>query len=131
MPKSIGPRRPPRHSSWWVSGPMSSRNSDKTDGSGIRDQGSGSKDQGSGSGGTSGQRLQKIIAQAGIASRRAAEQLIADGRVTINGTTVREMGTRADPGRDDIRVDGRRVKSAERLRYILLYKPAGYVTTRS
>jgi len=76
-------------------------------------------------------RLQKIIAQAGLASRRAAEKLIAEGRVTINGEIVREMGTKADPARDDIRVDGRRVKSAERLRYILLYKPAGYVTTRS
>src|SRR3954465_12241366 len=91
-------------------------------GSGIGDQGSGTGDQGSGSDGDSGQRLQKIIAQAGIASRRAAEQLIADGRVMINGPTVREMGTKADPARDDIRVDGRRVKSAERLRYILLYK---------
>ena len=78
-----------------------------------------------------GVRLQKLISQAGIASRRAAEKLIADGRVTVNGETVREMGTKADPSHDDIRVDGRRIKSAERLRYILLYKPAGYVTTRS
>ena len=77
------------------------------------------------------QRLQKIISQAGIASRRAAEKLIAEGRVTINGETVREMGVKADPASADIRVDGRRVKSAERHRYILLYKPAGYVTTRS
>jgi 23S rRNA pseudouridine2605 synthase len=76
-------------------------------------------------------RLQKIISQAGVASRRAAERLISEGRVTVNGETVREMGTKADPARDDIRVDGRRIKSAERLRYILLYKPAGYVTTRS
>ena len=77
------------------------------------------------------QRLQKIISQAGIASRRAAEKLISEGRVTINGETVSEMGVKADPATDDIRVDGRRVKSAERHRYILLYKPAGYVTTRS
>jgi len=76
-------------------------------------------------------RLQKIISQAGIASRRAAEKLIAEERVTVNGETVREMGTKADPTRDDIRVDGRRIKSAERSRYILLNKPAGYVTTRS
>ena len=76
-------------------------------------------------------RLQKILAQAGVASRRAAEQLVADGRVSVNGTTVREMGTKADPASDDIRVDGRRIKSAEPLRYILLNKPAGYVTTRS
>ena len=66
-----------------------------------------------------------------MSSRRAAEKLIAEGRVTINGETVREMGTKADPASDDIRVDGRRVKSAARPRYILLYKPAGYVTTRS
>lgn len=76
-------------------------------------------------------RLQKIISQAGVASRRAAEKLIEEGRVTVNGETVREMGTKADPTRDDIRVDGRRIKSAERSRYILLNKPAGYVTTRS
>lgn len=76
-------------------------------------------------------RLQKILAQAGIASRRAAEKLIAEGRVSVNGTTVREMGTKADPSVDDIRVDGRRIKGPERLRYILLNKPAGYVTTRS
>ncbi|HEY7186446.1 MAG TPA: pseudouridine synthase [Vicinamibacterales bacterium] len=77
------------------------------------------------------QRLQKILSQAGIASRRAAEKLIADGRVSVNGETVREMGVKADPTVDDIRVDGRRVKSAERPRYILLNKPKGYVTTRS
>jgi 23S rRNA pseudouridine2605 synthase len=76
-------------------------------------------------------RLQKIISQAGVASRRAAEKLIAEGRVTVNGETVTAMGTKADPSRDDIRVDGRRIKSTERPRYILLYKPAGYVTTRS
>jgi len=76
-------------------------------------------------------RLQKILSHAGIASRRTAEKLIAEGRVTVNGTPVREMGTKADPAHDDIRVDGRRVKGPERLRYILLYKPPGYVTTRS
>src|SRR5688572_18325938 len=76
-------------------------------------------------------RLQKVLSQAGVASRRAAEKLIAEGRVTVNGATVREMGTKADPARDDIRVDGRRVKGAERHRYILLYKPTGYLTTRS
>ena len=76
-------------------------------------------------------RLQKILSQAGIASRRASEKLIADGRVTVNGTTVREMGLKADPVADDIRVDGVRIRTAERHRYILLCKPAGYVTTRS
>jgi pseudouridine synthase len=78
-----------------------------------------------------GTRLQKILSQAGVASRRAAERLIAEGRVTVNGKTVGEMGVRADPARDDIRVDGRRIKTAGRLRYILLNKPAGVVTTRS
>jgi 23S rRNA pseudouridine2605 synthase len=76
------------------------------------------------------QRLQKILAHAGIASRRAAEVLIAEGRVTVNGTTIRDMGHKADPAADDIRVDGRRVRMPDRLRYILLYKPVGYVTTR-
>jgi 23S rRNA pseudouridine2605 synthase len=76
-------------------------------------------------------RLQKILSQAGIASRRASEQLMLEGRVTVNGTTVRELGTKADPARDDIRVDGRRVKPIERRRYLLLNKPRGYVTTRS
>jgi 23S rRNA pseudouridine2605 synthase len=74
-------------------------------------------------------RLQKLLSQAGVASRRAAERLIAEGRVTINGATVREMGTKAAET-DDIRVDGRRIRSAERKRYILLHKPAGVVTTR-
>lgn len=76
------------------------------------------------------QRLQKVLAQAGVASRRAAEKLMAEGRITVNGKTIREMGAKADLSVDDIRVDGRRLK-AERPRYILLYKPAGYVTTRS
>jgi 23S rRNA pseudouridine2605 synthase len=77
------------------------------------------------------ERLQKILSQAGIASRRASEQMMLDGRVTVNGTTVRELGTKADPARDDIRVDGSRIRIAERHRYILLNKPRGYVTTRS
>jgi 23S rRNA pseudouridine2605 synthase len=77
------------------------------------------------------ERLQKILSQAGIASRRASEQLMLEGRVTVNGVTVRELGTKAEPGRDDIRVDGRRVKLVEHHRYVLLNKPRGYVTTRS
>lgn len=77
------------------------------------------------------QRLQKILAHAGVASRRAAEKLIAEGRVTVNRTTVREMGVKADPDVDDIRVDGRRLRAPQRHRYILLNKPAGVVTTRS
>jgi 23S rRNA pseudouridine2605 synthase len=74
-------------------------------------------------------RLQKILSQAGVASRRAAEKLMLEGRVSVNGRTVLELGTKADPAHDDIRVDGRRIK-AERPRYILLNKPRGYVTTR-
>ena len=77
------------------------------------------------------ERLQKILSAAGIASRRTAETLIAQGRVTVNGQTVTELGTRASLEEDDIRVDGRRVKGAQRRRYILLYKPRGYITTRS
>jgi pseudouridine synthase len=76
-------------------------------------------------------RLQKILSTAGIASRRAAEEYITQGRVTVNGETVTELGTKADPETDDIRVDGRRVKTPARRRYILLYKPKGYITTRS
>ncbi len=78
-----------------------------------------------------GTRLQKVLSQAGVASRRAAEELIAEGRVSVNGRTVLTMGVKVDPVKDEIRVDGRRIKGAPRLRYVLLYKPAGYVTTRS
>jgi 23S rRNA pseudouridine2605 synthase len=81
--------------------------------------------------GSSAIRLQKILSQAGVASRRAAEKLIEDGRVSVNGRTVREMGVKADPLADDIRVDGRRLRAPERHRYILMNKPAGVVTTRS
>ena len=76
-----------------------------------------------------GERLQKILAQAGIASRRAAEQIILDGRVQVNGQTVTELGTRADPARDHIRVDGKLLHGRETERYFLLNKPRGYVTT--
>jgi pseudouridine synthase len=77
------------------------------------------------------ERLQKILSQAGVASRRASEQLMIEGRVTVNGGTVRELGTKADASKDDIRVDGRRIKIAERHRYLLMNKPTGFVTTRS
>ena len=76
-------------------------------------------------------RLQKIISAAGIASRRAAETLISDGRVTVNGKTVTELGSKADPEVDYIKVDERRLKRSQQLRYFLLNKPRGYVTTRS
>lgn len=75
-------------------------------------------------------RLQKLLALAGVASRRAAEALIAEGRVSVNGQVVTTLGAKAVPGVDDVRVDGRRVKSSERPRYLLLNKPTGYVTTR-
>ncbi|MGH9370441.1 MAG: pseudouridine synthase [Vicinamibacterales bacterium] len=77
------------------------------------------------------ERLQKILSAAGVASRRAAETLIAQGRVSVNGATVTALGTKADPEADDVRVDGRRVRPSHRRRYILLYKPRGYITTRS
>ena len=75
-------------------------------------------------------RLQKLLSQAGVASRRAAEELILDGRVSVNGEVVRTLGTKADPATDQILFDGRRVRLAVRARYILLNKPRGYVTTR-
>jgi pseudouridine synthase len=77
------------------------------------------------------ERLQKILSQAGVASRRASERLMVEGRVTVNGQTVVELGSRADAARDDIRVDGRRIKIPDRHRYLLVNKPRGYVTTRS
>lgn len=76
-------------------------------------------------------RLQKVLSAAGIASRRAAEEYITQGRVMVNGKTVTELGTKADPDTDEIRVDGRRLKPAKGRRYILLYKPRGYMTTRA
>jgi pseudouridine synthase len=79
----------------------------------------------------SAERLQKILSRAGIASRRASERLMIEGRVSVNGTTVRELGSKADPEHDDIRVDGRRIRLPDRHRYLLLNKPRGYVTTRS
>jgi 23S rRNA pseudouridine2605 synthase len=77
------------------------------------------------------ERLQKIIAAAGIASRRKAEELIAAGRVQVNGQTVTELGSKADPVHDHIRVDGKLLHGAERPRYYVLNKPRGYVTTAS
>jgi pseudouridine synthase len=75
-------------------------------------------------------RLQKLLSAAGVASRRAAERLITDGRVSVNGKTILELGAKASPA-DDIGVDGRRVSQPATLRYILLNKPVGVVTTRS
>ena len=77
------------------------------------------------------ERLQKILAAAGIASRRHAEELIVEGRVQVNGKVVTTLGSKADAGRDHIRVDGKLLHGAERLRYFVLNKPRGYVTTVS
>ena len=77
------------------------------------------------------ERLQKIIAAAGVASRRKAEELIAQGRVTVNGQVISELGSKADPERDHIKVDGKLLRGAERHVYLLLNKPKGYVTTVS
>ena len=76
------------------------------------------------------ERLQKLLSAAGICSRRAAETYITAGRVTVNGVPA-ELGQRADPDRDDIRVDGRPLAEREELVYLLLNKPRGYVTTLS
>lgn len=78
-----------------------------------------------------GERLQKILSQAGIASRRKAEELILEGRVQVNGKIVTELGTRADLERDHIRVDGKLLHGREPQRYYMLNKPRGYVTTVS
>jgi 23S rRNA pseudouridine2605 synthase len=77
-----------------------------------------------------GVRLQKLLAEAGVTSRRGAERLIAAGRVSVNGVPVSELGARADPERDRVEVDGRPLPRAEAKRYVLLHKPAGYLTTR-
>jgi 23S rRNA pseudouridine2605 synthase len=77
------------------------------------------------------ERLQKILAAAGVASRRAAEEIIAAGRVAVNGNVVTELGTKADPEVDEIFVDGEPLRKRQRLLYFLLNKPKGYVTTVS
>lgn len=76
------------------------------------------------------ERLQKILSAAGICSRRAAEPLLEAGRVTVNGRTA-GLGDKADPGRDDIRVDGVPVRPDGKRTYLMLHKPVGYVTTLS
>ncbi len=75
------------------------------------------------------ERLQKIIAAAGIAPRRKAEQLITGGLVSVNGQVVSELGSKADPEKDHIRVNGKLLQGAERHVYLLMNKPKGYVTT--
>lgn len=77
------------------------------------------------------ERLQKIIAAAGIASRRKAEELITSGRVAVNGKIVTQLGAKADAARDHVRVDGKLLHGPEQKIYLLLNKPKGYVTTVS
>ena len=74
-------------------------------------------------------RLQKVIAQAGVASRRKAEAMIAEGRVSVNGRTLRELGVRVDPQRDHVKVDGRHLKPSPPPVYLILHKPKGYVSS--
>ena len=75
------------------------------------------------------QRLQKILAQRGVASRRAAESMMLDGRVTVNGAVISVLGTQADPDTDDIRVDGLPIPPPQKARVLMLHKPPGYVST--
>lgn len=75
------------------------------------------------------ERLQKIIARAGLASRREAERWIEEGRVTVNGALVTKLGTQADPFKDSIKIDGKRIKSAAAPLYYAFHKPPGVITT--
>jgi 23S rRNA pseudouridine2605 synthase len=77
------------------------------------------------------ERLQKLLAHAGISSRRKAEQLILEGRVMVNGSVVTELGTKADPEHDHIKVDGKRVHAPEKPVYLALHKPKNCMTTVS
>jgi 23S rRNA pseudouridine2605 synthase len=78
-----------------------------------------------------GVRLQKVLSQAGIASRRVAEKMILDGRVEVDGSIVTELGTRVDPGTADIRVDGSRVLLDDTLMHLAINKPRGMHSTMS
>ena len=75
------------------------------------------------------ERLQKYLASAGVASRRASETMIQEGRVAVNGKVIRELGTKIVPGKDQVTVDGKPVQPEEKLVYLLMNKPAGYITT--
>ena len=76
-------------------------------------------------------RINKLLSMFGVASRRAADELITQGRVELNGRVVTELGTKADPEADEIKVDGRRLKQAPVKRYLLMNKPTGVMSTRS
>src|SRR5580700_3729266 len=75
------------------------------------------------------ERLQKLLAHAGVASRRHAEQLIVEGRVTVNGAVITELGSKADLERDHIKVDGKLLRAPKHQVYLALNKPRSYVTT--
>ena len=77
------------------------------------------------------ERIQKIIARSGLASRRKAEEMIQEGRVSVNSEIVRELGFKADIDKDEIRVDGKLICAEETKTYLMLNKPRGYVTTLS
>lgn len=77
------------------------------------------------------ERLQKILSKAGVSSRRAAEKMIAEGRISVNRAVVVKPGTKADPGKDEIRLDGRLISLETEKIYLMLHKPKGYVTTLS
>ena len=77
------------------------------------------------------ERLQKVIAEAGLCSRRGAEKLIAEGRVAVNGRTVQECGVKVNPDRDSVSVDGRPLPPPQKLHYFMFNKPSGYLTTLS
>jgi len=79
--------------------------------------------------GAEGERLQKVLAAAGVASRRVSEQYIADGRVSVNGEVITEPGRRVDPARDHVSVDGTPVQLDPAKRYVMLNKPTGVVST--
>ena len=81
--------------------------------------------------GPEGVRLQKVLAAAGVGSRRACEELIGEGRVEVDGQIVRRFGARVDPARQVIKVDGRRIPSRQDLVYLALNKPAGVLTAMS
>lgn len=78
-----------------------------------------------------GERLARFLAHAGVASRRHSEELIAAGRVQVNGTTITTQGARINPDTDHVSVDGKPVKALQQYVYVLLHKPAGYISTAS
>ncbi|HVX09407.1 pseudouridine synthase [Humibacter sp.] len=97
---------------------------------GAGDDGNRSRQAGStGDSGEAGERLQKVMAAAGVASRRVSEQLIVEGRVRVNGRVVRELGSRIDPAVDLLEVDGAAVQLDTSKRYIMLNKPTGVVSS--